>query len=167
MPSIVSSVLCPLIKLWLRSQVEDIQTLEVKILGASGQILQGKVPQAEVSGQGIIYQGLSLSNLNLVAAGINLNIPQILQGQPLKLLEPIKVQLNLILEPQDLQQCLVSPMLTEALGYELPQMSSDPDLKSLLEGLLDKLGDEFNLHNLTVTDGRCSCQGVFTVAATE
>ena len=167
MPSIVSSVLCPLIKLWLRSQVEAVEDLEVKIQGANRQILQGQVPQAEVCGQGIVYQGLSLSNINLVAAGINLNIPQILQGQPLKLLEPIKVQLDLILEPQDLKQCLSSSIVTEALGYELTQPSSDPDMKSLLENLLHKLGDQFALQHLTVTDGKCYCQGVFTVAATE
>jgi LmeA-like phospholipid-binding len=167
MSSIVSSVICPLIKLWLRSQVEAIENLEVKILGANRQILQGQVPQAEVCGQGIMYQGLSLSNINLVAAGINLNVPQILKGQPLKLLEPIKVQLDLSLEPQDLKQCLSSTLVTEALGYELTQPSSDPDMKSLLENLLQKLGDQFALHSLTVTDGKCCCQGVFTVAATE
>ena len=71
MPSIVSSVLCPLIKLWLRSQVEAVEGLEVKIQGANRQILQGQVPQAEVCGQEIVYQGLSLSNINLVAVGNN------------------------------------------------------------------------------------------------
>jgi hypothetical protein len=167
MASIVSSVLCPVIKLWLRSQVEAVQDLDIKILGANRQILQGQVPQAEVSGQGIIYQGLSLSNINLVASGINLNIPQILKGQPLKLLDPIKVHLDLTLEPQDLQQCLGSSLVTDALGGKSPQPSSDPDIKALLESLLLKLGDQFALDRLIVTDGRCSCQGVFTVAATE
>jgi LmeA-like phospholipid-binding len=167
MSSIVSSVLCPLIKLWLRSQVEAVEDLEIKIQGANRQILQGKVPQAEVCGQGIVYQGLSLSNINLVAAGINLNIPQILQGQPLKLLEPIKVQLDLILEPQDLRQCLSSSLVTESLGYALQKPSSDLEMKSILENLLQKLGDQFALHHLAVTDGKCYCQGVFTVAATE
>ncbi len=167
MPSIVSSVLCPLIKLWLRSQVEAVEALEVKIQGANRQILQGQVPQAEVSGLGIVYQGLSLSKVNLVAEGINLNISQILQGQSLKLLEPIKVQLDLILDSQDLKKCLSSTLVTEALGCELPQPSSDPDIKSLLENLLLKLGDQFALHLLTVKDGKCSCKGVFTIAATE
>jgi hypothetical protein len=168
MASIVSSVLCPVIKLWLRSQVEAVQDLDIKILGANRQILQGQVPQAEVSGQGIIYQGLSLSNINLVASGINLNIPQILKGQPLKLLDPIKVHLDLTLEPQDLQQCLGSSLVTDALGSgKLPQPSTDLDIKALLESLLSKLGDQFALDSLIVTEGRCSCQGVFTVAATE
>jgi LmeA-like phospholipid-binding len=167
MSSIVSSVLCPLIKLWLRSQVEAVENLEVKIQGANRQILQGQVPQAEVCGQGIVYQGLSLSNIDLVASGINLNIPQILKGQPLKLLEPIKVQLNLILEPPDLDRCLSSSLVTEALGYELPKRSSDSEIKSLLENLLHKLGDQFDLNSLAVTNGKCCCQGVFTVAATE
>lgn len=167
MASIVSSVLCPVIKLWLRSQVEAVQELDIKILGANRQILQGQVPQAAVSAQGIVYQGLSLSNISLVAAGINLNIPQILKGQPLKLLDPIKVQLDLTLEPDDLRQCLGSSLVTDALGDKLPQPSSDLDIKALLESLLLKLGDQFALDSLVVTGGRCSCQGVFTVAATE
>ncbi|WP_019498066.1 DUF2993 domain-containing protein [Pseudanabaena sp. PCC 6802] len=167
MASIVSSVLCPVIKLWLRSQVEALQELDIKILGANRQILQGQVPQAEVSGQGIVYQGLSLSTISLVAAGINLNIPQILKGQPLKLLDPIQVQLDLTIEPQDLQQCLSSAIVTDALGDKVPQPSSDPDIKALLERLLLKLGDQFALDSLIVSNGRCSCQGVFTVAATE
>jgi hypothetical protein len=167
MASIVSSVLCPVIKLWLRSQVEAVQDLDIKILGANRQILQGQVPQAEVSGQGIVYQGLSLSSINLVAAGINLNIPQILKGHPLKLLDPIKVHLDLTLEPQDLQQCLGSSLVTDALGEQLPQPSTDTDIQALLESLLLKLGDQFALDSLIVREGKCSCQGVFTVAATE
>lgn len=85
MSAIIRSVLSPVLKFWLRSQVEMVQDLEISIDGADGQILKGNIPQAQVSGQGIIYQGLYLTKLNLVATDIHLNIPQILKGQTLKL----------------------------------------------------------------------------------
>jgi hypothetical protein len=56
--SAVSSVLIPIIKLWLRSQVEHIETIEIAIAGKSRQILSGDIPKATVFGVGAKYKGI-------------------------------------------------------------------------------------------------------------
>ncbi len=166
MSAIIRSVLSPVLKLWLRSQVEMVQDLEISIDGADGQILKGNIPQAQVSGQGIIYQGLYLTKLNLVATDIHLNIPQILKGQTLKLLDPLAVKMVVSIDASDFQLCLKSPLVLEALGSELPPFSSDREIRFLLGMLLKLLGDQFILDELKVTDGNCYCLGVFKIAPT-
>lgn len=165
--SVITAVLSPLIKLWLKSQVQAVEDLEVNIYGKNRQILQGKIPKAHISGRSIIYEGLYISQLDLVAESIHLNIPQILQGEALKLLEPLSVQMDMLLEPKDLKRSLVTPLVTEAIAPASVHLTSDAEIKTTLEDLLQKLGDQFALQDLSVVDGGCHCQGLFTVAATE
>lgn len=167
MTAIISSALSPIIKFWLRSQVTSIDSLEVKISGTNRQILTGQIPEATVSGEHIIYQDLHVTNLYLNAQGIHLNIPQILKGEPLKLMQPMQVDLNMTLAPEDLQKCLASSIVSEAVDNPLPKISDDHEIRTVLEDLLAKLGDQFTLQDLTVVDGGCHCQGVFAIAATD
>ena len=104
--SVVSSVLIPIIKLWLRSQVEHIENLEIEIAGKSRQILSGDIPKATVTGVNVKYQGLAVTHIDLYAEAIHLNIGQILRGETLRLLDPICVTMDVDLSPADLQSCL-------------------------------------------------------------
>ncbi|AFY70871.1 hypothetical protein Pse7367_2615 [Thalassoporum mexicanum PCC 7367] len=165
MASIVSSVICPVLKLWLRSQADAVENLEIEIAGRSKQILGGNIPKALVSGESLIYQGLHITNVDLRAENINLNIPQILKGEALRLLEPIEVSLDMLLAAHDLQKCLASPLLTEELGYQ-PQAQTDAEIGEFMAILLKKLGDQFILHDLNVQNGDCRCLGAFMISAT-
>jgi hypothetical protein len=167
MSAIIRSVLAPILKLWLRSQVQAAQTIELKIGGADGEILKGQITQAQVSGRGIVYEGLHLSQLSLKAEDIFLNIPQILKGQSLKLLEPLAVQMDLTLTAEDFQLCLKSSVLQDLLDYQLPPMSSDREIRVLLGILLKLLGDQFVLKELQVNNGSPRCQGSFKIAPTD
>jgi hypothetical protein len=177
MSSIIRSVLSPLVKLWLRSQTEAIDTLEIEITGRDGQILKGLIPTAKVMATGVIYQGLHLSNLCLTASEIRLNMPEILRKEPLKLLQPIYVNLELNLTPSDLNHCLRASLLTDAVlidagggSFEHIQHrgtteTDDQDTLASLKQILEHLGDEFKLEHLAITDGHCHCKGVFMVNA--
>ncbi len=172
--SVVSSVLIPIIKLWLRSQVEHIDTIEIAIAGKSRQILSGDIPKATVIGSGAKYQGLAVTNIDLCAEAIHLNIPQILKGDPLRLLNAIRVTMDVNLSPEDLQSCLKSPIFLEAIATGLPvpedipvlEVQTDAEIHALLEMLVHKLGDEFTLHELAIADGGAKCRGEFAIAAT-
>jgi hypothetical protein len=166
MSAFIRSVVSPLLKVWLRSQVDSLKHLEVKIDGADGQILKGKIPQATVSGQGIVYQGLHLSSICLRAEGIYLNIPQIVKREPLKLLAPIQVYLDVTLEATDLKLCLDAPMIREALGNTKVDLDSDDKAIASLKAILRSLGGEFKLEALSVNQGKCCCQGMFEIKAT-
>ncbi len=176
MSSVIRAVVSPLIKLWLRSQVESIDTLEIEVNGRDGQILKGLIPSAKVVATDVVYQDLRFSNLVLTASEINLNTPQILRREPVKLLQPIYVTLELNLTPSDLKHCLGSNLLKEALKEAVGEsffssnlisdLGNDQVVLASLQLLLAKLGDEFALKKLTVNDGHCHCQGVFIVRAT-
>jgi len=165
--SVVSSVLIPIVKLWLRSQVEHIDLIEIEIAGRSRQILSGDIPKATVIGAGAKYQGLAISHIELSAANIHLNIAQMLKGEPLRLLNAIDVTMKASLTADDLQSCLRSPLLLEAIASDTaPIAQSDQDIRQLLEELLAKLGDQFTLHELEISNGAAQCSGAFAIAAT-
>jgi len=165
--SLVSYALIPIIKLWLRSQVEHIDILEIEIFGKSRQILSGDIPKAKIFGSGVRYQGLAIANVDFWAEAIHLNISQILRGEALRLLDPIRVSMNVELTSEDLQNCLKSSIFLEAIASDIPPIvSTDQQIRDLLEMLLHKLGDEFILHELVIADGGAKCRGEFAIAAT-
>ncbi len=170
--SVVSSVLIPIIKLWLRSQVEHIDTIEIAIAGKSHQILSGDIPKATVIGAGAKYQGLAVTNIDLCAEAIHLNISQILKGDQLRLLKAIRVTMDVKLSPEDLQSCFKSPIFLEAIASDFPvddpvlAVQTDAEIHALLEIIVHKLGDEFTLHELAIVNGGAKCRGEFAIAAT-
>ena len=103
----ISKLLSTAVKLYLRSQVERVEDLQVKILGKNKQILQGYIPQIFISCSHAVYQGLYLSK------------------KPLKLLEPVLVEIQLRLDAQDLPASLDSPLLQSGLD-DLWQMFLAP-----------------------------------------
>lgn len=118
---LISKVLSPALKLFLRSQVEQVSHLEVKIIGGDRQIFTGNIPQVSISAQHVIYQGLHLGQIGLVGNGIRTNLSQVLKGQPLRLIEPVLVSGELMQHQADLNASLQSPLLSNALT-ELLQM---------------------------------------------
>jgi hypothetical protein len=123
---IISSVLSPACRIWLRSQVSQVDHLHVDIAGGSRQILGGTIPQVAVVATGAIYQGLSLGSIDLIADNIRINLPQVMRGQPLRLLEPIGVTAEAKFTEADLQASLASPLLSQALTDLLTQVLATP-----------------------------------------
>jgi LmeA-like phospholipid-binding len=112
---IVGSVLAPACRVWLRSQVSHVEDIQVDIAGGSLQILSGTIPRVAVGAVGAVYQGLSLGSIDLVAENIRINLPQVLKGQPLGLLEAISVTANVRFSEGDLQASLAAPLLSQAI----------------------------------------------------
>jgi LmeA-like phospholipid-binding len=118
----VSSVLSPACRVWLRSQVSHVDDLQVDIQGGSRQILGGTIPRVAVVAVGAIYQGLSLGSIDLIAENIRINLPQVIKGQPLRLLEPIAVMAGVKFSETDLQASLSAPLLSQAITDLLSQI---------------------------------------------
>lgn len=114
-PRLISRVLSPAVRLWLQSQVDFVSHLEVKISGSNRQILTGQIPRLSVSATHAVYQGLHLGQIQLIGKNIRTNLGQVLRGQPLRLLEPVPVFGELVLQESDLTASLQSPLLTNAL----------------------------------------------------
>ncbi|MBF2074811.1 MAG: DUF2993 domain-containing protein [Synechococcales cyanobacterium C42_A2020_086] len=112
---LISRVLSPAVRLWLRSQVESVARLEVQIQGSNRQILQGRIPQVAVIAQQVVYQGLHLHHLELAAEQIHVNLGQVVKGKPLRLMEIVPVSGVLRLQQSDLNASVSAPLLANAL----------------------------------------------------
>lgn len=112
---LIGLVLSPAIELWLKSQVQQVSNLKVQIEGKSRQILTGNIPRVSIIASYAVYQGLHVAQIHLCATGIQVNLGQVIKGQPLKLLEKVPVAGKLQLQQADINASLRSPLLSNAL----------------------------------------------------
>ena len=131
-------MLSPALRLWLRSQVQQVSNLEVKIVGSDRQILQGIIPLVSISASRAVYQGLHLSQIQLEGEGIRINIGQVLKGQPLRLLEAVPVSGKLLLEEADLNASVQAPMLLNGLTELLVTLIKSGHLSDLSKLIIDQ-----------------------------
>jgi hypothetical protein len=113
---VIGKLLSQAVKVYLRSQVEGVETLQVKIEGKNRQILQGYIPQVSLSCDRAVYQGLHLRQVQLDGRDIAVNLSEVIKHQPLKLLEPVLVEIKLRLDAQDLQVSLPANLLQSGLS---------------------------------------------------
>ena len=111
----IRQILTPALKLWLYSQVEQADDLKVNITGSDRQILRGYIPRVSLNTSCAVYQSLHLGEVRLTGDNIRVNLPQVLKGKALQLLEPITVSAHISLTEAQLQASLDSPLLSVAL----------------------------------------------------
>lgn len=112
--NLIGKILAPALRLWLRSQVEAVETLDIAIDGKDRQILRGYVPRVQLTSEQAIYQGLQLGRVLLKGENIRINIGQVIKGKPLQLLEPIRVSGEVQISETHLQASLASDLLGNA-----------------------------------------------------
>lgn len=128
---IISSILSPAVRLWLRSQVEQVNDLQVLIEGGDRQILAGLVPRITISAANAVYQGLHISEVQLVGRGIKLNLAPVLRGKPLRLERVVPVQGEVVMLEEDLNASLQNPFLASAVSdilIDLLKAGAAPEL---------------------------------------
>jgi len=113
---IITKVLTSAIKLWLRSQLNQVSHLEVQIEASDRQLLSGYIPGVSIYASNAVYQGLRVTQIELEAEKIQLNVAAILKGQPLQLSAIVPVVGKLIITAQDLNNSLSSPLLLTAIN---------------------------------------------------
>ncbi len=129
---IASSVLSPAVQLWLRSQVQQVDELKVKIEGSDRQIFSGAIPKVTVAARGAVYKGLHITEVALEGCGIRINLGQALKGKPLRLKESVPVAGVLSVSQADLNASLKAPLLADALNeFLLPLLPIADREKSL------------------------------------
>ncbi len=112
---LIAKVLSPAVQLWLGTQLDNVEELEVKIEGGNRQLLSGYIPSVSLGASQAIYQGLHLGKFSLNGSNIRINIGQVLKGKPLQILEPIPVSGELVLLENHLNASLNSPLLANAI----------------------------------------------------
>lgn len=127
---VVTNVLTKALKLWLKTQVKSVSHLEVEIRASDRQILSGCVPWVSICAQNAVYQGIHLTNIQLVAENIRINIGSVLKGQPLRLLEKVPVVAELSQAESDLNASLESEILATGLNDVLVKLLPELSQKS-------------------------------------
>lgn len=139
---VLSRILEPALQLWLRSQVESVEALQVHLDCGDRQVLSGFIPQLRLEAHRTIYQGLHLSHIYLTGKDIRINIGQVLKGKALQPLAPIPVELNVQLKTADLEASLSSTLLQGALIEALLILMGDQ--------IEDALGGELQSQSLAL-----------------
>lgn len=111
----IGKLLSTAVKLYLRSQVKRVENLQVEIVGRDRQIFQGYIPQIFLSCTHAEYRGLCLSQVELNGSDIAFSLLEVVKKKPLKILEPIFVQIQLKIDAADLQASLDSPLFQSGL----------------------------------------------------
>ncbi|MBE9156311.1 DUF2993 domain-containing protein [Nodosilinea sp. LEGE 06152] len=119
---IISRLLPPAIRLWLHSQLDHIEGLEFAIDGKDRQILGGYLPKVRLAAHQAVYQGLHVSQVSVSAADIRVNLPQVLRGKALRLLQPFPVDGQVTVLADDLRASLQSSLLGQGLRDVLRQL---------------------------------------------
>jgi len=127
---IITKVLISAIKLWLRSQLNQVSHLEVQITASDRQLLSGCVPGVFISASNLVYQGLHITQIELQAENIQLNVSSILKGQPLQLSAIVPVFGKLMITEQNLNNSLSSPLLLTAINDGLIPLLAEYSLNS-------------------------------------
>lgn len=113
---IISRVLSPAVKLWLRSQLDQVEALELEIEAGDRQLLSGSLSQVVASAKKAIYKGLHFSQVRVTAQAIQTNLGQVLRGKPFRLLVPFPVSGTVTLSEADLNTSLHAPLLGNAVS---------------------------------------------------
>ena len=112
---LIRRILTPAIRLWLNTQIEKAQSLQIAIESSDRQILRGYIPSAQITASAVVYQGLHFGGIDVAAHSIRTNGLRILQGHAFKLLEPLPIDVTLVLTESDLNQSLQTDLFANAV----------------------------------------------------
>lgn len=118
---LIQSVLTPAIRFWIGTQVEHADNVQILIQSRDRQILAGHIPTVWLAAEHVCYRGLHLGRLNVSATHIRVNWWGIAKGQPLRLLEPIPIEVSLHLSEADLNRSLTVDLFAAALADLMKQ----------------------------------------------
>ncbi|MFM9047432.1 MAG: DUF2993 domain-containing protein, partial [Cyanobium sp.] len=97
------------LELWLRSQCEGVEELELQLEGSISQLLQGSVQGVRLRAKRAVFQSLSLEAVDLASEPIRLKLPGVLRGAPPQLEQPFLVRGSVDLSAAGLSRSLASP----------------------------------------------------------
>lgn len=112
---IIGRVLPGAVKLWLQTQVEAVDSLVVDLIGRDRQLISGYIPGVTVSAKNVIYKGIALSEVQLGAEDIRINLGQVVRGKALRLMKQFPVEGQVLLSDADVAACVSSPLLAQGI----------------------------------------------------
>ena len=160
---LISMVLSPAVGLWLRSQLEHVEDLQLSIEAGDRQLLSGCISRVVVSARNAVYRGLHLSQVSLVGEQIRTNLAQVVRGKPLRLLKAFPIAGNVLLYEADLNTSLQAPLLAQGvIEFLLTLLRADGESDGENDELARRTPQEIRLQDPKVILG----DGLVTLSAT-
>lgn len=130
---LISRVLAPALGLWVRSQLDQVEDLQIGIEAGDRQILGGGISRVSAVASKAVYRGLHFSQIQVAGEDIQTNLGQVLRGKPFRLLTAFPVVGEVTLTEADLNASLTAPLLADAVTdflltflQQMPQNDSEP-----------------------------------------
>ncbi|MBF2028674.1 MAG: DUF2993 domain-containing protein [Oscillatoriales cyanobacterium C42_A2020_001] len=152
---LISRVLAPAVQLWVRSQLEYVENLQIEVEAGDRQLLSGAMSQVSAAASKAVYRGLHFSQISVAGEQIRTNLPQMLRGKAFRLLTAFPVSGEVTLSEADLNASLQAPLLanvvTEFLLTLLPQDGEDVATSKLTQPTLRDVRVQLGEGELTFT----------------
>ncbi|MEM9817677.1 MAG: DUF2993 domain-containing protein [Cyanobacteria bacterium P01_D01_bin.6] len=130
---IIGRVLPGAVRLWLQTQVEQVDLLTVDLLGRDRQLISGYISGVTLSAEKVVYKGLALSQVQLAAEDIRINLGQVIRGKPLRLMKRFPVKGQVLLSNADVMASMASPLLVKGLTDFWRSLVQLPDFARAVE----------------------------------
>ena len=161
---IISRVLSPAVRLWVRSQLDHVEDLHIDIEAGDRQLLSGTINRVAAAASKAIYRGLHFSQIQVSSDAIQTNLRQMLRGKPFRLLTAFPVRGRVRLSAADLTASLQTPLLANAvmdfLLAFLPSATADSENPPTLKDV----SVELEADQLTLTGTLVSSTGEQAIA---
>lgn len=105
---------------WLRSRCQSVDALEIHLNGSAFQLLRGRLEGVTVLARRVVYEDLEIEQVNLSSGAIQVQMGQLLKGQPVQLNQRFQIQGTLSFTPEALTRTLCSARW-RALGDSLAE----------------------------------------------
>lgn len=99
-------LLAAALRLWIRQECEALEGLDLQLQGSALQLLRGHLDGVRLEARGVRYQGLELEQVSLTSAPIEVQLGNLLRGQPLQLDHPFAIQGLVSFTPEGLRHSL-------------------------------------------------------------
>ena len=152
------NVLAGALRLWIRSQCDNLGSLELDLMGSSWSLLRGRLDGVSLKARDVRFQGLPLQSVDLCSGPIAVDMKLLSPGQMLALQQPFQVEGEVSFNGRQLNSALLAEpwrwlgdwMAEQLMGLSpLGSLSIDADLLELQVAVVahqDPARRRFRLH---------------------
>jgi hypothetical protein len=106
------------LELWLRQRCQTVSELEIQLEGSMAELLRGHLQGVRLQARQVVFQNLSLEQVELRSEAIQVRVAGLLRGQSLRLDHPFRVRGVVLFTGDGLSRSLATPAWQE-LGNHL------------------------------------------------
>lgn len=110
------------LQLWIRSQCEAVESLEIQLHGSALNLLRGRLDGVSLMARQVVYQGLEIELVELQSDPLRIQVGGVLRGQPLQLEHAFLIRGTVAFTADGLSGSLNRPRwrnLSDHLGEQL------------------------------------------------